>query len=171
MRMSCDCHVATSLKLINATFKPQPKISTAMNMGEPDRAWRPSQSVMTGNTLHHLLVKIHRQIRRNLQADEELHADIREFLSTDHKDRMKSDPNNGSTSTRQMLLKTLYHDLRKAFNRREYIRSHIDKFSEEKLDKSEREFSDQYDKWNWNNNMSQLRVIVEHVQGILEERR
>lgn len=130
-----------------------------------------SRSAALGGDLSHLLVKIHRQIQRNLPSDPEVHEDIKAFMSTDRNDTMNGEINNAQAITRQELLLETYQEQRKAFNRCQYMRNNISKVGLEKLDRSEKEFAALRGQLNLNDNMSQLASVIEHVKTLLEERR
>lgn len=132
-------------------------------------SWTPL-TVVTGD-LSHVLVKIHRQIQRNLPSDRDLHEDIKEFMSTTSNDTVHRWTSNGAPVQRQKLLKDTYQSARRSYNRCQYIRHNLCKFSPAELDASEREFAEYRDQLDLNNNMSQLSSVVKHVKGLLEERR
>lgn len=124
-----------------------------------------------GSDLLDLVVKIHRQIHRNLPSDPEVKEEIRDFLSTDRY-RIFVPGSTGDVTSIQILTST-YEDLRKNYNRCNYIRNNISscRVGPEELERCEREFLRLRNELSLRNDMSQLTSIINHVKKMLEERR
>ena len=143
-----------------------------MNFNDGNSGSRSAPLFTVGGDLSHLLLKIHRQIQRNLPSDPEVHEDIREFLSTDKYDTaLRHESNNERASKRHELLTETYQALRRAFNRCQYIRHNISSFGQEILESSEEEVATLRAQLNPNEDMSELGSVAIHVKGLLEERR
>jgi hypothetical protein len=129
--------------------------------------------LLGGGQLSEPVVKIHRQLRRNLPTGPELHEIIRKFLSTG--DLMPAQINVDGLHTppanRGTILSEIYTKLRECFNRCEFIRSNISSFGLQELKQREDEFRVLLSGLDPDEPMSPLRSVIEHIKEILHQRR